>query len=182
MIDRTNGCEGVEAWPIARWASLGVLILTAIGAACALWRLAVGSAPRVHRLADGTLASFAEGTHLMPAHAFPARREVWLGGIALLKVPAERRPMTIRTRLMRIEVVKPSTLLVTARPRGPGEEVDVLTGEVIVTKSYPSAYRAADDLRAGEMSMVNRTIDLMERETIGEHSIAKMRVWAKTLR
>lgn len=161
---------------------LGALVLVSIATGLALWRRAVDDTPQVHRLADGTVASFATGTRLLPAQGFPGRREVSVAGKVLLKVPAARGPLTIRTPLLRIEVIRPSTLLVTARSRQAGEAVRVLNGEVIVGKRYPSPYPAPDDLHAGEMAMVNRTIDLMEKETIGARSLARLREWAKTLR
>ncbi len=141
-----------------------------------------GATAQVHRLADGTIASFAAGTRLIPAQRFPDRRDVWVDGKALLEVPETRGPLTIRTPLLRIEVLRPSTLLVTARPRQAGEAVRVLNGEVIVGKRYPSHYPVPDDLHAGEMAMVNFTIDLMEKEPIGARSRAHMDEWVKTLR
>ncbi len=161
---------------------MGVLVLASIAAGFALWRRAVSDIPQVHRLADGTLASFAADTRLTPAQGFPVRREVSVDGEALLKVPVARRPMILHTPLLRIEVIRPSTLLVTARSRQAGEEVRVLNGEVIVGKRYASPYPARYDVHAGEMAMVNRTIDLMEKESIGAHSLARVRKWAKTLR
>ncbi len=161
---------------------MGALVLVSIGTGLALWRRAVDDTPQVHRLADGTLASFAADTRFVPAQGFPIRREVSVDGEALLKVPVARRPLTLHTPLLRIEVIRPSTLLVTARSRQAGEEVRVLSGEAIVGKRYASPYPAPDDVRAGQMAMVNRTIDLMEKEPIGARSLARLREWAMKLR
>ena len=167
---------------IAAGTTVGVLVLASIGAGFALWRRAASDTPQVHRLADGTLASFAADTRLVPAQGFPVRREVSVEGEALLRVPVARRPLTLDTPLLRIDVIRTSTLLVTARARQAGEEVRMLSGEAIVSKRYPSPYPAPARLRAGEMAMVNRTIDLMETEPIAAHTLARMREWAKTLR
>ena len=161
---------------------VGSLILLCVGAAYGIWRHAVRGVPVAHGLADGTIASFAADTRIEPAQGFPLRRDITLTGKALLEVPVARTPLIVRTRLMHLEVIRPSTLLVTARWRQSGEEVEVLKGEVIVTKNYPSSDRRPDDLRAGQMAMVNRTIDLMEKEPLGAASLAKIRAWAKTLK
>jgi hypothetical protein len=58
----------------------------------------------------------------------------------------------------------------------------VLSGEVIVSKNYPSSYRVPDDLHGGEMSMVNETIDLMEKENVDPASLANIRGQANRLR
>ena len=166
----------------AGWTLVGTVALACLGAGYGVWRHAARTTPVVHRLADGTIASFAADTRIVPAQGFPVRRDISLNGTALLRVPGARRPLVIRTRLMRLEVVRPSTLLVTAPWRQSGEEVDVLEGEVIVRKNYRSNDRTPDDLHAGQMSMVNRTIDLMEKESIGAASRAKIRAWAKTLK
>ena len=171
-----------EIRSIAGKSLVGAWALLCLGAGFALWRHAVRDEPIVHRLADGTIVSFAADTRVVPARGFPLRRDISLNGRALLEVPVARRPLVIRTRLMRVEVIRPSTLLVTARWRQSGEEVDVLEGEVIVRKNYLSNHRKPDDLHAGQLSMVNRTIDLMEKEPIGAASIAKIRAWAKTLK
>ena len=57
-----------------------------------------------------------------------------------------------------------------------------LDGEVIVSKSYPSSYRVPDDLHGGEMSMVNQTIDLMEKENVDPPSLARIREQAGKLK
>ena len=171
-----------EIRSIAGRTLVGSLILLCIGAGYVIRRHAGRGVPVNHWLADGTIASFTDDTRILPAHGFPVRRDISLNGKALLEVPAAHRPLVIRTRLMRLEVIRPSTLLVTARWRQSGEEVEVLTGEVIVRKNYRSNGRRPDDLRAGQMAMVNRTIDLLEKETIGAASLARIRAWAKTLK
>jgi len=55
----------------------------------------------------------------------------------------------------------------------------VLNGEVIASKSYPSPYRIPDDLHGGEMSMVNETLDLIDKETIEVSSLREIRERAK---
>jgi hypothetical protein len=83
--------------------------------------------------------------------------------------------LIVRTRLMRLEVRSASALAITARSRESGEEVEVLDGDVIVRKNYASSYQVPDHLHGGEMSMVNETIDLMEKERMDAASMMRIR-------
>jgi hypothetical protein len=59
--------------------------------------------------------------------------------------------------------------------RETGEQVEVLEGTVTAVKNYPSTYSTPDDLAAGEMSMVNKSIDLQEKEKMNEKEFAALR-------
>lgn len=161
---------------------LGALILASIGVGYSVWRKPGHEPPEVRHLADGTVASLGADTRLRTASGFPSPRELSLDGEGLLEVPAGGRPLIVRTRLMYLEVRGSSTLDITARSRETGEQVEVLSGEVIVRKNYPSTYRVPDDLHGGEMSMVNETIDLMEKETVDAPSLTSMRERASRLK
>jgi ferric-dicitrate binding protein FerR (iron transport regulator) len=167
---------------LARGAVLGALILASIGVGYSVWRKPTHTPPEVSHLADGTVASLGADTRLRTAAGFPSRRELSLDGEGLLKVPASGQPLIVRTRLMHLEVRGASILAITAWARETGEQVEVLSGEVIVSKNYPSSYRVPDDLHGGEMSMVNETIDLMEKENIDPPSLAGIRARANRLR
>jgi len=172
-----------EARFLARWAVLGALVLAAsVGVGYSVWHKHMREPPEVHHLADGTIASLGADTRLRTAAGFPSRRELSLDGEGLLKVPASGQPLIVRTRLMHLEVRGASILAITAWARETGEQVEVLSGEVIVSKNYPSSYRVPDDLHGGEMSMVNETIDLMEKENIDPPSLAGIRARANRLR
>jgi hypothetical protein len=62
-----------------------------------------------------------------------------------------------------------------ARAREAGEQVEVLEGTVTAVKNYPSPSSTPDDLVAGEMSMVNKSIDLQEKEKMNEKESAALR-------
>ena len=64
---------------------------------------------------------------------------------------------------------------VVARARETGDQVEVLEGAVTALKNYPSRYATPDDLVAGEMSMVNQSIDLQEKEKMNEKEFAALR-------
>lgn len=161
---------------------LGALILASAGVGYSVWRKSTRTPPEVRHLADGTVAWLGADTRLRTAAEFPSRRELSVDGEGLLKVPAEGQPLIVRTRLMHLEVHGSSTLAITAWSRETGEQVEVLSGEVLVSKNYASPYRVPDDLHGGEMSMVNETIDLMEKENVDPSSLARIRERANRLR
>jgi hypothetical protein len=167
---------------IFRAALVGALVLGSTWAGHTLWRRPAHNPPEVRHLADGTVASLAADTRLRTAAGFPSPRELSLDGEGLLKVPTSERLLIIQTRLMHLEVRGPSTLAITARSRETGEQVEVLSGEVVVSKNYASPYQVPDDLHGGEMSMVNQTIDLMEKENMDPVSLTSLRERANRLK
>jgi ferric-dicitrate binding protein FerR (iron transport regulator) len=152
--------------PGLRIAIAGVVVLVAAGT----WgmnalRTHAARTPQSLRLSDGTTVFFLSGTRVEPATGYPRPREIHVDGDAFVSTPAGSQPLVVRTRLMILTVTAESALRVTAYSREPGEQVEVLRGSVEVRKSYRSPYDQPDVLAGGEMSMVNRTIDLMEKET-----------------
>lgn len=172
----------VDSRVIVRTVWVAALALGSMWAVYGVWRKPTGTPPEIRHLGDGTVASLGANTRLLALAGFPSRRAISLDGEGLLRVPATGQPLIIRTRLMHLEVRGPSTLAVTAWSRETGEQVEVLSGEVIVSKNYPSSYRVPDDLHGGEMSMVNQTIDLMEKETVDAPSLTSLRERASRLK
>ena len=166
----------------ARWTLLGALLFGSMWIGYSVWRRPASRPPEVRHLGDGTVASLGPDSRLLITAGFPTRRELSLDGEALLKVPPTEQPLIIRTRLMHLVVRGSSTLAIVARSRETGEQVEVLSGEVIVSKNYPSTYRVPDDLHGGEMSMVNETIDLMEKERVDQPSLETLRERANRLK
>lgn len=75
-------------------------------------------------------------------------------------------PFVVQTKALRMTVISGSaTFMVEAFRGSPGEEADILRGELQVTKSYYSkSDHVLAKLKAGEMVMINTDIDLMEKE------------------
>jgi transmembrane sensor len=93
------------------------------------------------------------------------RRELDLDGVVLLDVvPDAGKPFIVHTRLLQIEVLG-TRFRVDGRRENAGEEVDLMDGRLRVKKSYHSdTDNEAEEIQSGEMVMVNRDIDLMEKE------------------
>lgn len=130
------------------------------------------------RLADGTQAFYRSDSVVEPGNGFPHPRRLVVDGDVLLKVPAAGDPLIVGTRLFLLTVGGESTLRVTAYSREAGEQVQVICGDVLARKNYPSKFDEPDHLAAGQMSMVNKTIDLMEKENF---TPAETAPWAKII-
>jgi len=119
-------------------------------------------------LADGSHVLMDVRTVIRPAAGFGTRnREISFDGQAILTVqPNPGKPFIIHTRNLVIQVLG-TRLHIDAFASSPGEEVDVLEGKVKVKKSYHSSTdNEPETLQGGDMVMINRDIDLMEKETL----------------
>jgi hypothetical protein len=148
-------------------------------AAAALWHHAhVLQRAQVLQLSDGTEAFFRGDTDVIPVGSYPQPREIQIDGEVFLRVPARAAPLVIRTRLLTLTITGESALRVIGYAKQAGEQVEVLNGHVRAAKSYSSPYSAPDELESGEMSMVNREIDLMEKEKV---DTADLQAWSQAL-
>jgi ferric-dicitrate binding protein FerR (iron transport regulator) len=156
---------------------LGMALL--LGVVCAtgvvwwIWERETGTI-RV-ALADGTSAVCARGSVLSTESGHPGKRFAVLDGECWIGVVAGPAALVLRSRLMVLTVPGAARIHVVARARESGEQVEVLEGTVTAAKNYSSAHSTPDDLAAGEMSMVNRSIDLQEKEKMNEKEWAAAR-------
>lgn len=164
--------------PIVRLTVVGILAVLVLLAAVFVFRSPAPLVPHAIRLSDGTEAFFLSDTRVEAAKTYPQPREIRVDGDAFLRVPAASGPLIVRTRLFVLTVTGDSELRVKAYWKQTGEQVEVLSGHVQAKKSYPSSYSEPDELSGGEMSMVNQTIDLMEKEKFDP---APLRRWSEEL-
>jgi FecR protein len=150
--------------PIMRLSVVAVIAILAVLGAVFVFRSHTVPVPQSIRLSDGTEAFFLSDTRVDAVATYPQPREIRVDGDAFLRAPAASEPLIVRTRLFVLTVAGDSALRVKAYWKQTGEQVEVLSGHVQAKKSYPSSYSEADELTSGEMSMVNQTIDLMEKE------------------
>jgi hypothetical protein len=130
------------------------------------------------RLADGLEAYFRTDSKLFPAQGYPNPRELRVDGDFFIRAPEGNMPLTVRSRLLVLKVTGRTSFRITAYSREAGEQVEVLNGHIEARKSYPSSYSQPDQLDAGQMTMINRDIDLMEKETT---DLAALRAWSESL-
>lgn len=115
-------------------------------------------------LADSTHVYLLGEVKLTPAAGYPGRREITLDGDAFFDIPSGGKPLTIHTKLLTLVIKGKAALRVTTPSKEEWAEVDVIKGNVIVYKAYKSTFDKPDTLGDGQMEMLNRTIDLMEKE------------------
>jgi ferric-dicitrate binding protein FerR (iron transport regulator) len=134
--------------------------------------------PRKIRLGDGSDILLSAKTKLRVSREFAVKnRDVQLDGEAFFDISGGGevgRPFTIYTRSLQIFVLG-TRLRVDAFADNAGEEVDLLSGKVKVIKSYHSTTdNEPEILQAGEMVMINRDIDLMEKEKLDSAELKKL--------
>jgi transmembrane sensor len=136
-------------------------------------------------LPDGTHITIGSGTILVPSKGFgKGDRDLSIDGSGMFDVAPGGKPFVVVTGNLVIKVLDTAGLVrlgaggsgaggsgsevrfaVDAVRKRAGEEVDLLDGRLRVTKSYHSDTDSLpEELTAGDMVMINREIDLMEKE------------------
>lgn len=104
-------------------------------------------------------------SRLRYAGGFPdSNRLMAIDGDAFLMLKKSSLPVTLHTGMLLI-TGQQAAFRIYARSKSPGQSLEVLSGALQVAKAYPSDYPDTEQLRAGDMVMINRDIDLMEKET-----------------
>jgi transmembrane sensor len=130
------------------------------------------------QLPDGSSVLLNAHTVIRLAKGFNSdNRDVVLEGEAIFEVHAEAgKPFVIHTKQLQILVLG-TKFRVDAYPDSAGEEVDLLSGRLKVMKSYHSTTDNEPEIvQAGEMVMINRDIDLMEKEKLDS---TDLKTWKK---
>jgi len=128
-------------------------------------------------LPDGSHVVLAPGTAIVLSKGFATGgREVELDGEGLFEVVGKvRQPFIVHTGNLLIEVLG-TRFHIDAYRKNAGEQVDLLEGRLRVQKSYHSdTDNNPEVLVAGEMVMINRDIDLMEKEKLSPSELDKLR-------
>ncbi len=153
------------------------LLLIAASTAILLMSACAKRTPRSLELSDGTTLVLLNGTTAVPADGFPRNRAIRLegNGQVFLETHRHEAPLIVHTGLLTLTVEGDSAVRVLVSSEQIGEQAEVLYGRVRAAKAYPSRFSDPDDLRAGEMSMINRSIDLMEKEKFDPTELTRWR-------
>jgi transmembrane sensor len=162
-----------------------ILLMTVLAPSCRndMGEVVVGSGTRyvnnaggrqTVNLPDGSRVVLMDGTTIIVSKGFGKEdRDVEIDGQGLFVVRASggmgdmgARPFMVHTGNLLIQVGGwGARFAVEAVRKQPGEEADLLDGKLRVTKSYHSdTDNEPEELGAGDMVMINREIDLMEKE------------------
>lgn len=92
------------------------------------------------------------------------KRLLLLDGIAHFTIDHSEHPIVIYTGMMKL-TTQQVDFEINAYNESPGQSLKVFGGKLIATKSYKSDFPNTDTLTKGGMILINRDIDLMEKET-----------------
>jgi transmembrane sensor len=125
-------------------------------------------------LPDGSRIKIGDGTVIVLGRG---GRDVDLDGEGMFEVRFSAvRPFVVTTKNLIIQALGTKFRVDAVRGRA-GEEVDLLEGRLRVVKSYHSdSDSLPEQLEAGDMLMINREIDLMEKEKMNGEELEKVRV------
>lgn len=129
-------------------------------------------------LADSTHLFLIGDARVTAAKKYPVQRELTLDGSVFFDVTESPQSLIIKTKLLKLSVSGKAALLVMAPAKEEWAEVQVLSGTVIAKKAYPSQFSEPDTLKVNQMLMINRTIDLMEKEKL---DATNLRAWRARL-
>ncbi len=149
-----------------------------LAAGVVVWFISAQARPtgQVMQLNDGIEAFFYSDSALTPTPGYPHPRQITADGEFFLRIPDRPHPLTLRTRLLVLTVTGKTALRIVGYSHEAGEQVEVLYGDVLARKSYESPYSEPDHLGAGGMVLINRDIDLMEKEKC---DVEVLRSWSE---
>lgn len=97
---------------------------------------------------------------------------VSVDGLAVLYIEKASVPFALRTSLMDIEISElPLLLQIDAFDREAGQSLELFSGRLRVQKNYESAFPSLDTLDAGDLYMINKDIDLSEKEHLDDFTV-----------
>lgn len=128
-------------------------------------------------LSDGSKIILDTNSVLKVPHQFgTANRRLILLGAAYFEVSANEKPFFLETADLKTTITA-GTFFMSAYPQEGGEQIELLSGRMTVQKAYTSQTDTIpEDLLPGEMVMINRSVDLMEKE---KFSITERQGWLK---
>lgn len=132
------------------------------------------------RLADSTtIWMLHKSATIAPVSGYPQRREAKVDGDMYIEVTDASKPLVLKSRLLVLTVMSKASFRVIAWAKEAGEEVQVLSGTIKVAPNYQSQFNAPDTLHDNQMVMINKDIDLMEKE---KYDATELGVWSKQLK
>lgn len=125
-------------------------------------------------LNDSSVVWLQKNTRITPAADFSATRTAQVDGELFIEVPDHAQPLLLTTRLLKLTVTGKAAFRIIAFSKEDGEEVQVITGNILVDKNYESPQNEQDTLQNSQLVMINKTIDLMEKE---KFDAADLKAW-----
>jgi|GEM_PF-4724435 len=87
-------------------------------------------------------------------------------------------PITMQTSLVTIQILEiPARFRIDGYDKDEGQAIEVLEGTLRIAKAYSSPFPEPDTLHANNLYMINKSIDLSEKETMDNDELQKW--WEK---
>lgn len=100
-----------------------------------------------------------------------------IDGFLTLEIDQPYQPSKLRTSLMALHILEyPLLARIDAFDTQAGQSIEVFSGALSVRKAYESPWDDIDTLRAGDLYMINRDIDLSEKERLDDTTFGRW--WA----
>jgi transmembrane sensor len=128
-------------------------------------------------LPDNSRVKLNSGTEVVLGVGFAnGNRVVDLDGEGTFEIrPVAGKTFVVTTKNLIIQAPAAKFVVDAVRSK-PGEEVDLLEGRLKIRKSYHSDLDSvAEELSSGDMLMINREIDLMEKERMNPDELEKVK-------
>lgn len=115
---------------------------------------------------------------IAPLSGYPQKREAKVDGDMYIEVTDASKPLVLKSRLLVMTVMSKASFRVIAWAKEAGEEVQVLSGIIKVEPNYKSQFNAPDTIQGNQMVMINKDIDMMEKE---KYDATELGIWRKQL-
>ena len=130
-------------------------------------------------LADSTAVWLLDKDAIIePAAGYAQKREAKVDGDMYVEVTKDSGPLVLKSRLLVMTVMGKASFRIIAWAKEAGEEVQVLSGRIKVAPNYQSQFNAPDTIGANQMVMINKDIDMMEKE---KFDATELGIWSKKL-
>lgn len=122
---------------------------------------------------DSFKVFYIDNSSLLTDTQINSQKELKLDGDVFFNIERGNFPLYISTSLMKIQVLAPSAFRVTAYNADQGQSVETLKGTIIISKAYSSPFPDPDTLHENNLYMVNKSIDLSEKEDLDDDRLAR---------
>lgn len=130
-------------------------------------------------LSDNSKVFYIDNSSLLTDTQIKDQKKIKLNGDVFFNIEGGNLPLYIFTSLMEIQVLTPSAFRVTAYDEDQGQSIETLKGTIKVSKAYPSPFPDPDTLHENNLYMINKSIDLSEKENLDDN---KLSVWWNKLK
>src|SRR5690606_37029944 len=95
-----------------------------------------------------------------------SHKQLKVSGDVFFKIVEGQFPQYLYTSLMQITILQPSEFRVSAYDADQGQSVESLSGKIKIAKNYDSPFPEPDTLHENNLYMINKSIDLSEKENL----------------